>query len=101
MFYGRLLAGIINKNGNIIEKYIELIKKDIEKSKKNNETKLFAELLNQYLKILIDFTNWIEESMKNSKDDVSAACNDYLRVLGLVAVGYSWLRILDIKNLCK
>jgi hypothetical protein len=34
--------------------------------------------------------------MKNSKDDVSAACNDYLRVLGLVAVGYSWLKVLDI-----
>ena len=34
--------------------------------------------------------------MKNSKDDVSAACNDYLRVLGLVAVGYSWLKVLDV-----
>ena len=34
--------------------------------------------------------------MKNSKDDVSAACNDYLKVLGLVAVGYSWLKVLDI-----
>ena len=34
--------------------------------------------------------------MKNSKDDVSAACNDYLRVLGLIAVGYSWLKVLDI-----
>ena len=34
--------------------------------------------------------------MKNSKDDVSAACNDYLRVLGLIAVGYSWLKVLNI-----
>ena len=25
--------------------------------------------------------------MKNSKDDVSAACNDYLKVLGLIALG--------------
>ncbi len=87
---------LINKNGNIISSYIQLIKKDIEQSKKNNETKLFAEILDKYLKILIDFTSWIENSMKNSKDDVSAACNDYLRVLGLVAVGYSWLKILDI-----
>ena len=87
---------LINKNGNIIGNYIQLIKKDIEESKKNNETKLFAETLNQYLGILIDFTNWIEKSMKNSKDDVSTACNDYLRVLGLVALGYSWLKVLDI-----
>ena len=87
---------LINKNGNIIGNYIQLIQKDIEKNKKNNETKLFAETLNKYLKILIDFTAWIEKCMKNSKDDVSAACNDYLRVLGLVAVGYSWLKVLNI-----
>jgi alkylation response protein AidB-like acyl-CoA dehydrogenase len=87
---------LINKNGNIIDSYIKLIKKGIDESKKNNETKLFAEILDKYLKILTDFTTWIEKSMKNSKDDVSAACNDYLRVLGLVAVGYSWLKVLDI-----
>ena len=87
---------LINKNGNIIGDYIQLIKESINESKKSNETKLFAESLDKYLKVLIDFTAWIENSMKNSKDDVSAACNDYLRVLGLVSVGYSWLKVLDI-----
>jgi alkylation response protein AidB-like acyl-CoA dehydrogenase len=87
---------LINKNGNIIGYYTQLIKQGIEESVKNNETKLFAQILEKYLKVLIDFNNWIENSMKNSKDDVSAACNDYLRVLGLIAVGYSWLKVLDI-----
>ena len=87
---------LINKNGNIIGNYIQLIKKDIEESKKRDETKLFTEVLNQYLKVLINFTDWIEKSIKNSKDDVGAACNDYLRVLGLIAVGHSWLKVLDI-----
>ena len=87
---------IINKNGSIIDKYIEIIKKDIEEIKKNVETKIFVESLNQYLKILIDFTAWIEKNMESSKDDVSASCNDYLRVLGLVAVGYSWLKVLNV-----
>ena len=87
---------LINKNGNTIAHYTQLIKKGIEESRQTNETKLFAEVLNQYLKILLDFTSWIEKSMQNSKDDVSAACNDYLKVLGLVAVGYSWLKVLDI-----
>jgi len=87
---------LINNNGNIIGNYIKLIKEDIEKNKKNGEIKLFTETLSQYLKILIDFTDWIEKGIKSSKDDVSAACNDYLKVLGLVAVGYSWLKVLDI-----
>ena len=34
--------------------------------------------------------------MKNSKDDVSAACNDYLKVLGFIALGYSWLKVLNV-----
>ena len=30
------------------------------------------------------------------KDDVSAACNDYLKVLGLISLGYSWLKVLNV-----
>ena len=40
---------------------LKKIKQDIENNKKIDETKLFAEKLNQYLKILIDFTDWIEK----------------------------------------
>jgi alkylation response protein AidB-like acyl-CoA dehydrogenase len=87
---------LINKNGNIIGGYIQLIKEEVEKNKKNSETKLFAETLSIYLKKLIDFTDWIERSIKSSKDDANAACNDYLKVLGIVSLGYSWLKVLDI-----
>ena len=55
------------------------------------------------MKITVNFTNWIKEKMKNSKDDVSAACNDYLKVLGLIALAHSWLKILNVsyKELSK
>jgi hypothetical protein len=52
--------------------------------------------LNKNIEVLTKFSDWIKEKIKSSKDDVSAACNDYLRVLGLLAVGYSWLKVLDI-----
>jgi len=92
---------LVNKNGDIIDKYISLIKKDILiKEEKINP---FVEKLNKNIEILFNFTNWIKEKMKSSKDDVSAACNDYLKVLGLIALAYSWLKILDIsyKELSK
>ena len=38
----------------------------------------------------------LKDKIENSKDDVSAACNDYLKVLGLIALAYSWLRVLDV-----
>jgi alkylation response protein AidB-like acyl-CoA dehydrogenase len=67
-----------------------------KKSKKQAKIKLFAKKLDDYLKITVNFTNWIKKNMKSSKDDVSAACNDYLKVLGLIALAYSWLKVLDV-----
>ena len=87
---------LFNKDRNIIGRYIKFIEKEIKKSKKQAKIKLFAKKLDDYLKITVNFTNWIKKNMKSSKDDVSAACNDYLKVLGLIALAYSWLKVLHI-----
>ena len=87
---------LVNKNGSIIGRYIQFINEEIQKNKSENKMKPFAEKLSHYLEILINFTSWIEKNIKNSKDDVSAACNDYLKVLGLVAVAFSWLKVLGV-----
>jgi len=83
-----------NKNGNIINKYLDLVKGecniDIE------GIKPFVDDLNKYLETLKIFTSWIEIGMKNKKDDVSAACNDYLKILGLVATAHAWIKVLEV-----
>jgi len=85
---------LVNKNGDIIDKYISLIKKDILIDEE--KVKPFVQKLDQNIEILFKFTNWIKEKMKNSKDDVSAACNDYLKVLGLVATAHAWIKVLEV-----
>ena len=85
---------LVNKNGNIIDKYISLIKKDI--LIEDQKIKPFVEKLTKNIEILATFTSWINEKMKNSKDDVSAACNDYLKVLGLIAIAHSWVKVLEV-----
>jgi len=87
---------LINKDKDIIGGYFKLIGEEIKKNKNQTKIKPLAEKLEEYLKITLNFTNWIKEKMKNSKDDVSAACNDYLKVLGFIALGYSWLKVLDV-----
>ena len=89
---------LVNKNGNIINRYIKIIKEEIKKNKNEKEVKYFAEKLEYYLKKLVDFNSWIEKNMKKSKDDVSAACNDYLKVIGLISVAFSWLKILNVSH---
>ena len=85
---------LVNKNGDIIKKYINLIKKDL----KINEEKIkpFIKKLNKNIEVLTKFSDWIKEKMKNSKDDVSAAANDYLKVLGLVATAHAWIKVLEV-----
>jgi len=87
---------LINKDKDIIGRYFKLIEEEIKKNKNQTKIKQLAEKLDEYLKITVNFTNWIKKKMKNSKDDVSAACNDYLKVLGLIALAYSWLKVLDV-----
>jgi len=94
---------LINKDKDIIGNYIKLVEEEIKKNKNQTKINPLAEKLDEYLKITINFTDWIKDKMKNSKDDVSAACNDYLKVLGFIALGYSWLKVLDVsyKELSK
>ncbi len=87
---------LINKDKDIIGRYVKLVEEEIKKNKNQAKIKPLAEKLDEYLKITTNFTDWIKDRMKNSKDDVSAACNDYLKVLGLIALAYSWLKILDV-----
>ena len=87
---------LVNKDKDIIGRYVKLIEEEIKKNKNQIKIKPLTEKLNEYLKITINFTNWIKDKMANSKDDVSAACNDYLKVLGLISLAYSWLKVLDV-----
>ena len=85
---------LYNKNGNIINKFLEMIKTECDS--KNEKVKSFSTELNYYLDILHKFTDWIDDKSKIEKDDVSAAANDYLKTLGYVSIAYSWIKILEV-----
>jgi hypothetical protein len=85
---------LTNKNGDIIGKFLEMIKSECDG--KNGKVKTFSEELNYYLDILSKFTDWIKEKHNDDKDDVSAAANDYLKTLGFVSLAYSWIKVLDV-----
>ena len=85
---------LVNKNGDIIDKYLHMIKDECHSEE--NSIKPFVKDLNEQMEILLNFTIWIKDKIKNSKDDASAACNDYLKALGFVAIGYEWLKVLKV-----
>ncbi|MDB2527060.1 acyl-CoA dehydrogenase family protein [Candidatus Pelagibacter bacterium] len=85
---------LVNKNGDIIDRYLELIKNDCNTD--NKKLKPFINELEIHLKILSNFSSWIKEKIQNSKDDASAACNDYLKALGFVAIAHAWVKVLEV-----
>ena len=85
---------IVNRNGDIIEKYIKMMNSDLNES--NENLRPFIKKLKIYIEKLSNFSIWMKDKIKSSKDDANAASNDYLRVLGYVAVGHSWLKVLEV-----
>jgi len=85
---------LVNKNGDIINKYLDMIKNDCDTE--NKKIKPFAKELNDQIEILSNFTTWIKEKTQNSKDDASAACYDYLKALGFVSIAYAWIKVLEV-----
>ncbi|WP_440635414.1 acyl-CoA dehydrogenase family protein [Candidatus Pelagibacter sp. HIMB1746] len=85
---------LINRNGDVISKFLEMIKSECEN--KHEKVKSFTKDLTYYLDILSKFTGWIVDKGKIEKDDVSAAANDYLKTLGYISIAFSWIKILEI-----
>jgi len=83
-----------NKNGNIIDRFLKMIKSESET--KNEKIKPFTDQFTHYLSILTKFSGWISEKTKTEKDDASAAANDYLKTLGFVSVAYAWIKVLEV-----
>ena len=83
-----------NKNGNIINRFLDLIKS--ETNLDNEKFKPFMKEFNYYLDILSRFSEWTIERSKTNKDDVSAAANDYLKTLGYVSVAFAWIKVLEV-----
>ena len=85
---------LVNRNGDVINKYLDMIKNDC--NTENEKIKPFANELSDHIEVLSNFTAWIKEKIQNSKDDASAACNDYLKALGFVSIGHAWIKVLEV-----
>ncbi len=85
---------LVNKNGDIIDKYLNMIKNDC--NIEDEKIKPFVKDLNIHIEILNNFTSWIKEKIQNSKDDASAACNDYLKALGFISIAHAWIKVLEV-----
>ena len=83
-----------NKNGNIINKFLDQVKSECKTD--NEKIKPFLSEFNKNLDTLKKFSDWMTDKAKTEKDDVGAAANDYLKTLGYVSIAYAWIKVLEV-----
>ena len=83
-----------NKNGNIINKFLDQVKSECKTD--NEKIKPFLLEFNKNLDTLKKFSDWMIDKTTSAKDDVSAAANDYLKTLGYVSIAYAWIKVLEV-----
>ena len=80
----------------IFENFIKSMDTEIKNCKNEKNLESFLNIFEKYKEILVSFTKWMREKIKSNKDDASAACNDYLKVLGYTALAFAWIKTLKI-----
>ena len=83
-----------NKNGNIINKFLDQVKSECKTD--NEKIKPFLSEFNKNLDTLKKFSDWMTDKATTEKDDVSAGANDYLKTLGYVSIAYAWIKVLEV-----
>ena len=80
----------------IFENFIKSMDNEIKNYKNEKNLESFLNIFEKYKEILVSFTKWMREKINSNKDDASAACNDYLKVLGYTALAFAWIKTLKI-----
>ena len=81
---------------DIFENFIKSMDNEIKNYKNEKNLESFLNIFEKYKEILVSFTKWMREKINSNKDDASAACNDYLKVLGYTALAFAWIKTLKI-----
>ncbi len=80
----------------IFENFIKSMDNEIKNYNNEKNLESFLNIFEKYKEILVSFTKWMREKINSNKDDASAACNDYLKVLGYTALAFAWIKTLKI-----
>ena len=80
----------------VFENFIKSMDSEIKNYKNEKNLEIFLNIFEKYKEILVSFTKWMRDKMNSNKDDASAACNDYLKVLGYTALAFAWIKTLKV-----
>ncbi len=86
------------EGGRLVRRFFELVKADIDAAAADESMEEFTKPLGASLYQLQKATMMLAERGFANPDEAGAAATEYLHLMGFVAVGWQWLRMVTVAN---
>jgi hypothetical protein len=80
-------------NGRMVRRFVAIVERDLAAAAERPALRAMAEQVRESLRALVDVTGSVMARAAKDPDEIGAAATDYLRVFGLVATGWMWMRM--------
>jgi len=85
-------------NGRLVRRFVALAERDLDAAAERPEVRPMAELVRESLQSLVGITGRVMARAAKNPDEVGAGAADYLRLFGLVATGWMWVRMATVAD---
>ncbi len=80
-------------NGRMLKRWLALVQPEVADASKHDQLRPLAEAMNSALQDLQRVSLGVMGRAQKNPEEIGAAAADYLRMFGLVATGWMWLRM--------
>jgi alkylation response protein AidB-like acyl-CoA dehydrogenase len=83
-------------NGRMVKRFVGVAERDLAEAAKVPALRVMAERVQDALQALMQITGTVMARAAKDPDEIGAAATDYLRMFGLVATGWMWVRMASV-----
>ena len=80
-------------NGRMVRRFVAIVEGDLAAAAERPALRAMADQMRESLRSLVDVTGTVMARAAKDPDEIGAAAADYLRMFGLVATGWMWVRM--------
>jgi len=85
-------------NGRLVKRFVALAQRDLAAAAERPRVREMADRVRDALQLLIQTTGGVMARAQQDAEEIGAAAADYLRLFGLVATGWMWIRMAAIAD---
>jgi len=85
-------------NGRMVKRFVAVVERDLAAAGERPALRAMAEQVRESLRALVDVTGTVMARAAKDPDEIGAAAVDYLRLFGLVATGWMWIRMAAVAD---